>query len=100
MLNLDRDTLSEALLTLDWEQDRFGHFKKVLYPRNRQTGELVRKVYRIKMQATSVRIEVQLRVGDANEWYRVGGAYYTKIFKRDNGEVVIGSMILRKEVQS
>lgn len=96
MNKLDREGLVRALAEHEWEKDRFGHFKKVVYPRNRRTGELVRKVYRVKMQANSIRVEVQMKVDDRTEWFRVGGTFYKNLCQRENGDIIVGSLVLRK----
>ena len=97
MRKLDRFTLIDVLKNAGWKTDKWGHLRKTIPFIKRDTGERVEREYRIKLQATSVRVEVQLRICDANEWRRVGGAYYKSIVQSAYGTIIIGSLKIRGE---
>lgn len=87
-----QQALIDALKADGWELDRFGHFQKdVTRVKNRESGETVTKRMRVKMQATSCRIEVQGKVNGQNEWFRVGGAYYSELILLPDGRVRVGT---------
>lgn len=93
----------EAVLVADgWEKDRFGHYQLGITGRRPHADYPVGQVpevtarYRVKMQALSCRIEVQVRFdatiyGPAkNEWVRWDGDYYSKIVQLDDGRIRVG----------
>lgn len=80
-----RERLEKFLGENGWAKDRFGHYHKELKP-----GLKIR----IKMQATSCRLERQAYIIDKNEWLRVDGAYYKNI-RFEDGTIVIGRKMLR-----
>lgn len=97
MRKLDRSALIDVLKIAGWKTDRWGHLRKTIPFIKRDTRERVEREYRIKLQATSIRVEVQGKVMGVNEWYRVGGAYYRNIVQRPDGAIVVGSMLIRGE---
>lgn len=53
---------------------------------------------RVKLQATSCRIEVQTKIDNSNQWIRLGGDYYTNIVKLEDGRLRVGSYFFGKKV--
>lgn len=65
-----RAKLEEALPKANWTKDRFGHYQRTAGGRN----------YRIRMQATSCRVEIQVHHDDGSKsWVKTGGCYYRDI---------------------
>lgn len=86
--------LVDTLKADGWEQDRFGHMQKQISGKRRDTGATVTRQYRVKLQATSCRIEIksdQKNFDGGYDWIRVGGDYYTNIVKLDDGRIRVGS---------
>lgn len=86
--------LVDVLKADGWEQDRFGHMQKQITGKRRDTGATVTRQYRVKLQATSCRVEVkseQKNFDGGYDWIRVGGDYYTNIVKLDDGRIRVGS---------
>jgi len=86
--------LVDMLKADGWELDRFGHMQKQITGKRRDTGATVTRQYRVKLQATSCRIEVkseQKNFDGGYDWIRVGGDYYTNIVKLDDGRIRVGS---------
>jgi hypothetical protein len=87
MKKITIDQLRTAFVALGWTLDRFGHLQS--------TGANGKK-YRIKTQATSVRVEVQVAHAAtayspaSNEWVKVTGAYLKDISIEPTGNIVIG----------
>lgn len=104
---MKREQIEEALLADGWTKDRFGHFQRTETRRrphvDHPEGVVFVTKLRIKMQATSLRVEVQvdhpaLSYSPATkEWVRFGGDYYSKIVQLDDGRVRIGSHIIGKK---
>lgn len=94
MSNLSKEAIITILQNSGWTLDRWGHLQKTLSVRG------VHKDYRIKMQATSLRVEVKVHYPAddyskaRNEWIRVGGEYYSKI-QLDAGKLRIGRHLLK-----
>ena len=100
---MKREQFEETLKADGWEQDRWGHLQKSItrrlpnvdYPIG-QEPEITRE-YRVKLQATSCRIEVRSYYAATeyspakNEWVRIGGDYYGKIVQLDDGRIRVGS---------
>jgi len=82
-----RDRLEKFLSTSGWAKDHFGHYQKEL-----PSGTKLR----VKMQATSCRLEKQVKIVDKNEWLRVDGAYYKNI-RFELGDLFVGSKRLKKD---
>lgn len=78
-----------ALRRLGWKPDPHGHLKATLCF-NGKTRD-----YRIKIQDSSVRIELKCCIGGKNEWIRFGGEYYSKILILEDHNVRIGSLLLK-----
>lgn len=76
-------TIKEALTLLGWKEDAYGHMQCTT-----KTG----KKYRVKMQATSVRLEV--RQVELKEWVRVESAYMKDV-ATDADHVTIGKVVLK-----
>lgn len=88
---MKREALVVFLKELGWAVDKFGHMQKTIGP----------KKYRVKLQATSCRLEVQVEIDKTayspvtREWVRFGGAYYANIVEVENG-VKIGGHTFRR----
>ena len=91
---MTKNQITSLLTHWGWALDRWGHLQKELTAYNRTTGEKKLTQYRIKLQATSVRIEVQHHYPTTayssarNEWVRVDGAYYKAIELGQKGTVL------------
>jgi len=78
---MKREVLVAFLKDLGWTVDKFDHLQKT-------TGT---KKYRVKLQATSCRIEIQVEheatdySKASREWVRFGGDYYANIVEIENG---------------
>lgn len=91
---MKKEELIAFLTSLGWELDRYGHLQKDVTNRHRETKELITRRMRIKLQATSCRIEVkssQKNFDGGYDWIRVGGEYYSKILKLDDGRIRVGT---------
>ena len=84
--------LRDLLLELKWRADSFGHFQKTMVGK-RSTGEAVTKDYRVRMQATSCRVEVRSQPDSQGKrsWIRVGGGYFKDFVTHPDGSLQIGS---------
>lgn len=88
-----RQQLVDVLKADGWEQDRFGHMQKQITGKRLDTGVTVTRRYRVKLQATSCRIEVKSELKNFDggcDWIRVGGDYYTNIVNLDDGRIRVG----------
>lgn len=90
--------LIDVLKECRWEADRFGHYQKDVQRRNPVTKEIISRRMRVKLQATSCRIEVQTKIDNSNQWIRLGGDYYTNIVKLEDGRLRVGSYFFGKKV--
>lgn len=82
-----------------WTLDRFGHLRKDLEMR-KTTGEIELVPWRIKLQATSLRVERQIQVSgydgkSKNEWLRVTSTYYKDIVTLEDGRLKVGTKIFK-----
>lgn len=89
------EALRAALKKLGWVENRHKHLTTKFAP----SGDQLR-VYRIKFQATSIRLEVQglptsLPAGMDNRkpWYRVSGGFIKDCAILDDGRVRVGGFI-------
>lgn len=97
MLKITRDELVDFLKQCGWKTDRYGHLQKEIAHRHPDTGERVTRLYRVKLQATSVRIEFRLTQGDGTkEWLRVGGAYLKDVVRLPDGRIRVGTYFFKK----
>lgn len=90
--------LIDMLTECGWKRDRFGHYQKDIPCRNSVTKEITSLRMRVKLQATSCRIEVQRKSDDSNQWIRFGGDYYINIVKLDDGRLRVGTYFFGKKV--
>lgn len=75
-LNNLSQALKTALQAVGFKEDRYGHYvKETVSKRLDEAGKPIPMLCRVKMQATSVRVEVKHVSGDFKEWVRVDGAY-------------------------
>ncbi len=76
-----------------WEEDRFGHLH-----RDGQNG----RKYRLKIQATSFRYEVQTVIPggtyttEKKEWVRVAGDYYKNVQEKEDMVTFGSGLAFRK----
>lgn len=97
---MKREQFEEILKADGWERDRFGHYHKTEQWRTQRVDSpeviIHERKYRIKLQDRSFRIEVQVRHEATeyspakNSWVRLGGDYYSKIVRLDDGRVHVG----------
>jgi len=88
-----KEQLKQELNSRGWKEDRYGHHQRTLKVTNRETGEVTDRKYRVKIQATSVRVEV--KPDDFNQWIKVDGAYFKDIKITENGSIQIGRKQLK-----
>lgn len=96
---MKKDAFVAAMQALGWEMDRYGHLQKDVTQSVKATGQKLTRRMRLKLQATSCRLEVKSQTKNSNgayEWFRIGGEFYSKIVQLDDGRVKIGSAILGK----
>lgn len=79
------EALRLAATKSGWAEDRYGHFRVEL---NRRMNSGVTRLteYRLKVQTTSVRLEVKVGAG----WVKVGGCYLSEIQLLERGGVQMG----------
>jgi hypothetical protein len=85
MKKLTAESIKNALSLLGWKEDTYGHMQCVSMGGTK---------YRVKMQATSVRLEVKRDMGTTTEWVRVESSYIKDVVIND-GSVVIGKAVLK-----
>lgn len=71
-----------------WKEDRFGHYHKELEFLRMETKEKILRRVRVKVQPTSVRIEVK----NGAEWFRMTGDYFSRMGFLDDGRIRVGAM--------
>ena len=71
------EEIVSVLIKGGWERDRWGHFKK----------DVGGKVWRVKMQKTSMRLEKKL----GSRWYNSVSDYFSKIDIYEDGLVIKGN---------
>jgi hypothetical protein len=77
--------LHDFLPLAGYKQDRWGHFQR----------EFAGGTLRVKMQATSVRLEVKYE--NDKEWFKKASAYFKDIvFAEDGSSVKIDKLVIRK----
>jgi hypothetical protein len=59
-----------------WVEDRFNNFK-LTTPKG--------KVLRLKIQETSVRLEIQELIGDQKEWIKISSDYFKNVTLTEDG---------------
>lgn len=96
MSKVTRDELVDFLKQCGWKTDRYGHLRNQITVKRKDTGERVVREYRIKLQATSCRVELQALIGDHNEWLRLTGAYYKDVVRLPDGRLRIGTGFFKK----
>lgn len=80
-----RQNFEAWLLSQGWVKDRFGHYQKTTAAGHKM---------RVKMQATSCRVEKQVTLANKNEWFRVAGDYYCNIKPTDDGRMLLAGKAL------
>lgn len=86
-----KKALRERLTAYGWKEDRYGNFLHTALKRSH--GATVERRMRIKLQATSVRLEV---MGEGGDWIRFGGAYLINVIVRDD-RILMGASVLWPE---
>ena len=103
MSKLSKERIIELLEGAGWKLDKWGHLQKTLKFYNKER-QLVPRDYRIKLQASSLRVEVRVHYPASeynparNEWMRQGGDYYSKIELLDGASLRIGKHLLKVAV--
>ena len=73
---MTKDELKAWLIEKGYQEDRFGHFKKMLARR----GGHENAFYRYKLNAAPVRYETQCRHSDGStSWVRLRSGYYRNL---------------------
>jgi hypothetical protein len=97
---MDIKELKAALVAKGWTEDRFGHLKREVKYSDGSPDDKVR-VYRVKVQKLSVRLERQYTIEASQyspaktDWSKVDGAYLKDIKVREDGGIVIGKKVLK-----
>lgn len=97
---MDIKELKAALVSKGWNEDAYGHHKRSLNVIT-EDGARVSRLYRVKIQKLSVRLERQYTVEASQyspaktEWFKVDGAYLKDIKVLENGGLKIGRKILK-----
>jgi hypothetical protein len=97
---MDIKELKAALTSKGWTEDRFGHLKRNLNVINGD-GARVTRLYRVKVQKLSVRLERQFTIEASQyspaktDWAKVDSAYLKDIKVREDGAIIIGKRILK-----
>lgn len=94
---MNREEIETALKEAGYKVDRWGHYQKALMVRVRGQETTVLRLFRVKLQAISIRVEVQFEGSSGNQWARVSGAYYKDVRKLANGQYRIGSHLIIKD---
>lgn len=103
MSKLSKERIIELLEGAGWKLDKWGHLQKTLKFYNKER-QLVPRDYRIKLQASSLRVEVRVHYPASeysparNEWMRQGGDYYSNIELLDGARLRIGKHLLKVAV--
>lgn len=90
---MKKEELIKFLEGCGWSRDRWGHLQKEVTRRRPHVDfpvgqePLITTRHRVKLQATSCRIEVR----GEQDWIRVGGDYYSKIVQLDDGRIRVGT---------
>ena len=83
------ESLVSYLLLKGWKKDSYGNYKKEMEVKliNRETKVIrtEKRLYRVKMQETSIRIESQAFIVDKNQWFKVDGCYNKDIQVFEDG---------------
>jgi hypothetical protein len=95
---MKKERLVEVAKLDGWVEDKWGHLQKSV------NTVLGLKEYRLKIQATSCRIEIRTRYAASIysparvEWVRIGGDYYKNMVDTLDGRVRIGNIFIGKKV--
>ena len=99
---MKKEAFIKFMEALGWSLDRWGHLQKSItsrlphvdYPIDREP--FVTREYRIKLQATSCRIEIKTHheatkySPACSGWTRIGGDYYSKIVQLGDARIRVG----------
>lgn len=97
---MNKQQLVEKMQGFGWAVDRWGHLQKTIIIVHPQKGIPIIKNCRLKMQATSCRVEVRANERNSagqREWYRVAGSYYKDILILADGRIRIGGWIFGRK---
>lgn len=82
-----KEEIVDHMLAAGWSLDKQGNLRK----------QGAKRLFRMKFQDESIRIEVQVERGaepmqnKTNEWVRMGGAFYRNIHLHADGQLQIGT---------
>lgn len=85
--------LKAALVSKGWNEDAYGHHKKTVAVTI--NGEQTARLFRVKIQKLSVRLERRTTVSDKSEWFKVTSCYLKDIKVREDGALIIGGKIIK-----
>jgi hypothetical protein len=97
---MDIKELKAALASKGWSEDTYGHMKKEVKYSDGSPDDKTR-VYRVKVQKLSVRLERQFTIEATQyspakkDWSKVDGAYLKDIKVREDGGIVIGKKVIK-----
>lgn len=92
---MDKDVIIKFLTDNGWQLDEWGHLQRTV--NLSKEGSIIQRHYRIKIQATSCRIEIRYNIMGKNEWVRVGGAYYKDVRYYEEGRLLIGTFVFHQK---
>jgi hypothetical protein len=93
--NKMKELFFARLESTGWKKDRFGHYHKELEFTRKGTEEKVLRPCRVKVQATSVRVEVKC----GKEWFRRTGDYYSRMVFLEDERIRVGTMFFPKNLE-
>ncbi len=83
------DSLENAAVRGGWVKDAFGHYKKTLVRGEKQ------KLFRLKIQAKSVRLESSYRSEDNTlHWVGLNTCFFSKLVVMPDGRVRMGAYVI------
>jgi hypothetical protein len=92
---MDIKELKAALITKGWTEDRWGNLKREV---SHEDGV---RVYRVKVQKISIRIERQYTIEASqyspahNDWSLVTSSYLKDVKVREDGGIIVGRKVLK-----
>lgn len=97
---MTKDELVQELTNRGGKQDSWGHMHKMVKRRDRATQQLIDRKMRVKLQPRSARVEIQVIIGDRNEWIKIGGGYFKDCaILYENNSLQLGTMIFKSPSQ-
>lgn len=85
-----KEIVIERIKAFGWVLGYGLHYHKICNVRDRQTGELKTRPFRIQVRHKSIRMEALVD----KKWVKIESAYYTQIELMEDGRLKFGSKIL------